>query len=232
MSVKIQPTGDHALTVTFGDAIDESINKQVLSFFHFLQQQNIEGVKDFIPAYSSLTVVYDIVTIRQHHGIPAFEYMHNQIENGLKNSNVEAEESARLLHIPVCYDVSLGIDLQEIALQKNITIEEIIELHSASTYRVYMIGFLPGFAYMGRVDKKITVPRKKIPRKNVDAGSVGIADFQTGIYPLNSPGGWNIIGQTPVLLFNKNYKEPCILQPGDKVKFEPIGLEEFEDLKS
>jgi len=232
MPVKIQPTGDHALTVIFGDAIDESINKQVLAFFYLLQQQNIEGIKDLIPAYASLTVVYDIVRIRQHHGIAAFEYMHNKIETALQNFNVEAEGSTRPVHIPVCYDVSLGIDLREIALQKNISIEEIIELHSASTYRVYMIGFLPGFAYMGSVDKKIAVPRKNVPRKKVDAGSVGIADFQTGIYPLDSPGGWNIIGQTPVQLFNKDYKEPCVLQPGDKVKFEPISLEEFEDLKS
>ena len=222
MSVKIQPTGDHALTVTFGDAIDESINKQVLSFFHFLQQQNIEGVKDFIPAYSSLTVVYDIVTIRQHHGIPAFEYMHNQIENGLKNSNVEAEESTKLLHIPVCYDVSLGIDLQEIALQKNITIEEIIELHSASTYRVYMIGFLPGFAYMGGVDARIQTARREQPRSNVPKGSVGIAGAQTGIYPLESPGGWQIIGRTDDEMFLRYADPPSRLRPGDRVRFVAI----------
>ena len=231
MPVTIQSLGDHALTVIFGDAIDEKINRQVLSFFYFLQQKNIEGIKDIIPAYASLTVVYDVTEIKKRHAITAFEYMRNQLLSALENFSDTAEQTTRLIHIPVCYDVSLGIDLDEMSEQKNITVEEIVELHSASTYRVYMIGFLPGFAYMGKVDEKIAAPRKAVPRKNVVAGSVGIADFQTGIYPFNSPGGWNIIGQTPLEIFNKNYNEPCILQPGDTVKFEPISLREFEELR-
>jgi inhibitor of KinA len=158
--------------------------------------------------------------------------MHQQIESGLKNFTNTSEETTRLIHIPVCYDRSLGIDLKEIATKKNITTDKIVELHSDATYRVYMIGFLPGFAYMGKVDEKIATSRKEVPRKNVAAGSVGIANFQTGIYPLNSPGGWNIIGQTPMNIFNKEYNDPCVLQPGDTVKFEPISLEEFEELKS
>lgn len=232
MPVTIEPHGDHALTVALGDTIDEKINKKVLSLFHYLRQKNIEEVKDYIPAYASLTVVYDIAEIKKHHALSAFEYMHNLIEDALNNFNDSSEEETTLMHIPVCYDVSLGIDLEEIAIQKNITIEEIVELHTAATYRVYMIGFLPGFAYMGKVNPKIATPRKVIPRKIVNAGSVGIADFQTGIYPFNSPGGWNIIGQTPLQIFNTTYTEPCVLQPGDIVKFEPISLDEFEDLKS
>lgn len=231
--MEIQSLGDHALTVVFGDAIDEDINRQVLAFFHFLQEENIEGVKDLIPAYASLTMVYNITEIRKYHGISAFEFMQNKVRSAFKKFNiVEKEVSKKVIHIPVCYDLSLGLDLREMAQQKNTSIEEIVVLHSAATYRVYMIGFLPGFAYMGKVDAKIAVPRKNVPGKNVVAGSVGIADFQTGIYPLNSPGGWNIIGQTPIEIFNKNYKEPCVLQPGDTVKFEPISLEEFEELKS
>jgi len=232
MPVTIQPLGDHAVTVTFGDAIDESINKQVLALFNYLQQKKIEGVKDCIPAYASLTVVYDIIEVRKRHAVSAFEYMHNQIQAALKNFAISSRETTRLVHIPVCYDVSLGIDLQEMALQKNKTVEEIVELHAAATYRVYMIGFLPGFAYLGKVDSKIAAPRKASPRKNVAAGSVGIADFQTGIYPFNSPGGWNIIGQTPMQIFNKNYKQPCALEPNDTVKFESISLKEFEELNS
>jgi inhibitor of KinA len=232
MTVIIEPLGDHALTVKLGEIIDEKINKKVLALFHYLQQKNIEEVKDYIPAYASLTVVYDIAEIKKHHALSAFEYMHNMIEDALRNFNESLQVETTLIHIPVCYDVSLGIDLKEMAGQKNITIEEIVELHTAVTYRVYMIGFLPGFAYMGKVNTKIAAPRKAVPRKNVNAGSVGIADFQTGIYPFNSPGGWNIIGQTPLQIFNSTYTEPCVLQPGDTVKFEPISLEEFEDLKS
>jgi inhibitor of KinA len=228
----IQPLGDHALTIIFGDKIEEQINKKVLAFFNYLQEKNIQGVKDYIPAYASLTVVYDVAAIKKRHAISAFEYIHNEIQTALKNFKMDSENKAVLIRIPVCYDVSLGIDLEEIAEQKNITVDEIIYLHAASTYRVYMTGFLPGFAYMGKVDERIASPRRISPRKNVAAGSVGIADFQTGIYSLNSPGGWNIIGQTPLKIFNKNYKEPCILQPGGMVKFEPISVDEFEDLKS
>ena len=232
MPVIIEPLGDHALTVTLGEIIDEKINKKVLALFHYLQQKSIEEVKDYIPAYTSLTVVYDIALIKKRHALSSFKYMHNLIEDALKNFDDNAQEKTTLMHIPVCYDVSLGIDLEEMAVQKNISIEEIVELHAAATYRVYMIGFLPGFAYMGKVNTKIATPRKAVPGKNVNAGSVGIADFQTGIYPFNSPGGWNIIGQTPLQIFNTTYTEPCVLQPGDIVKFEPISLEEFEDLKS
>jgi len=232
MPITIQPLGDHAITVTFGDTIDESINQKVLALFNYLQQKNIEEIKDYIPAYASLTVVYDIMKIKKRHSIPAFEYMHNHMQTAVENFSIRLTETTRLVHIPVCYDVSLGIDLEEMAAQKNTTVEEIIELHTAATYRVYMIGFLPGFAYMGKVDSKIVSARKANPRKNVMAGSVGIADFQTGIYPFNSPGGWNIIGQTPMQMFNKNYNQLCILKPNDTVKFEPIGLKEFEELKS
>jgi inhibitor of KinA len=228
----ILPLGDHALTVIFGETIDENINREVVAFFDYLHEKNIEGLKDFIPAYASLTVVYDVALIRRHHAISAFEYVRSQIQRALDTFRFEEAERARLVKIPVCYDVSLGIDLQQMAAQKNMTPNEIIGLHSALQYRVYMIGFLPGFAYMGKVDAKIAAPRKKVPRTSVAAGSVGIADFQTGIYPLESPGGWNIIGQTPVEIFNKSYNEPCILHPGDMVKFEPISLEEFEELRS
>src|SRR4051794_3217285 len=145
MPITIQPLGDHAITVTFGDTIDESINQKVLALFNYLQQKNIGEVKDYIPAYASLTVIYDIMKIKKRHSIPAFEYMHNHMQTVVENFSIRLTETTRLVHIPVCYDVSLGIDLEEMAAQKNTTVEEIIELHTAATYHVYMIGFLPGF---------------------------------------------------------------------------------------
>lgn len=232
MSVAILPLGDHAITIRFGDTIDEDINQQALSFSNCLKQQQITGVKDIIPTYTSVTVVYDIMTIYKYDKtISAFDYMHQQIEKALQHINEYRTETGKIIQIPVCYDVSLGIDLKELAAQKNLNVEEIVQLHSSVTYRVYMIGFMPGFPYMGRVNDKIATPRKNSPRKNVVAGSVGIADFQTGIYPFDSPGGWNIIGQTPMMMFNTYYIETCVLKPGDKVNFVPISLREFKQLK-
>ncbi len=232
MPVTILPLGDHAITIIFGDTIDEDINQQALRFFNCLQQREITGVKDIIPAYTSVTVVYDIMMIqKQDNTVSAFEFMRHEIEKALQNVEQNKTEMEKIVRIPVCYDVSLGIDLKEMAEQKNLSIEEIIQLHSSATYRVYMIGFMPGFPYMGKVNAKIATPRKNSPRKNVAAGSVGIADFQTGIYPFNSPGGWNIVGQTPMMMFNTHYIEPCLLKPGDKVNFVPISLQEFYQLK-
>ena len=233
MPVKVLPLGDHAITIIFGDTIDEDINQQVLSFFNCLKQKEIIGVKDIIPTYTSVTVVYDIMTIqKKDNTVSAFDYVNHEIEKALQNIDSIKTETEKIISIPVCYDVSLGIDLEEMATQKNLSIEEIVELHSSVTYRVYMIGFMPGFPYMGKVHDKISAQRKNSPRKKVAAGSVGIADFQTGIYPFDSPGGWNIIGQTPMMMFNTHYIEPCLLKPGDKVNFVPISLHEFYLLKS
>ena len=232
MPVTILPLGDHAITIAFGDTINEDINQQVLSFFNCLKQQKITGVKDIIPTYTSVTVVYDIMTIhKKDNTVTAFDYMQQEMVKALQHVDEHKAETEKITRIPVCYDISLGIDLKEIAEQKNLSIEEIIYLHFSTTYRVYMIGFMPGFPYMGKVSDKIAAPRKNSPRKKVAAGSVGIADFQTGIYPFDSPGGWNIIGQTPMMMFNTSYIEPCLLNPGDKVNFVPISLQEFNQLK-
>lgn len=228
--IKIYPLGDHALTIELGNTIDEKINHQVLSLFHFLQQKKITGIKDIIPAYSSVTLVYDTIAIKEKHP-SAYQFIKQQIKPAIKEFKPDYT-SSRLIEIPVCYDVSLGIDLKKMAAQKQIPVEEIIQLHSSKTYRVFMIGFLPGFAYMGSVDEKIIMPRKAQPRTNVVAGSIGIAGKQTGIYPFDSPGGWNIIGQTPVKLFDAARKDPVYLQAGDEVKFIFISIEKFYEIKN
>jgi inhibitor of KinA len=140
--------------------------------------------------------------------------------------------TSRQIEIPVCYYPSLAPDLQSLADEKNLQVEEVIQLHTSRTYRVYMIGFLPGFAYMGKVDEHISMPRKTNPRTLVAEGSVGIAGEQTGIYPLDSPGGWNIIGQTPLRLFDAQKDELVLLRTGDSIKFFPIRLKEFLQMKS
>jgi inhibitor of KinA len=226
----IYPLGDHAITITMGNTIDEQINQQILSLFYTLQQQKIPFVKDLIPAYCSLTLVYDAAAILEKQST-AFSYMKQQLEQALKET-ANSMVSSRSIEIPVCYDLSLGIDLEEMAVTKDLSVEQLIQLHSNNTYRVFMIGFLPGFSYMGTVDERIFMPRKAQPRTKVFAGSVGIAGQQTGIYPFDSPGGWNIIGQTPVKLFDAERKEPVYLQAGDTVKFIPITLEMFHQLKA
>jgi len=228
---RIYPLGETAVTIELGNRIDEHTNQQVLSLFHHIKNKKIPGVTDIIPAYSSLTIVYDVIGIRQQCHPSAYSFIKQELEAALQNCNWHSSTKTRLIEVPVCYDVSLGIDLQEMSEQKQISINEIIQLHYSKTYRVFMIGFLPGFAYMGTVDKKITTPRKQHPRVKVLAGSVGIAGEQTGIYPFDSPGGWNIIGQTPVQMFNAKREEPVLLQAGDEVKFIPITLYKFDKLK-
>ena len=203
-----------------------------MALFHELSNAKIVGAKDIIPAYTTITVVYDIAAIRKITNTAAYKYISEQIEKAISECDWKNESSPREIIIPVCYDISLGIDLPEMSNQKNISIEEIISIHTSATYNVYMLGFLPGFAYMGMVDDKIVVPRLSQPRKNVPAGSVGIAGNQTGIYPLDSPGGWNIIGQTPLRMFDINNTDPCLVKPGDKVKFVSISLEQFYQQKS
>lgn len=230
-SYRIYASGDNALTVELGNKIDITVNQKILALYHYLENQNIRGVKDFIPAYNSLTVIYNLLVIRKKH-LSAFQFIKKQMETAILVCEKMDSILPRQIDIPVCYDVSLGIDLEEIAWQKQLTIDEIIHLHTGPIYHVYMIGFLPGFAYLGTVHEKIATPRRAEPRVKVAAGSVGIAGAQTGIYPLASPGGWNIIGQTPVQLINLETEGPIYLQAGDKIKFIPIGLQEFNSLKN
>jgi inhibitor of KinA len=227
----ITPLGDSGITVTFGTTIDIQTNERVLHLFNYLQQQNLNLIKDIIPAYASLSILYDIMEVREISEGSAHGYMKSLIEQALQNEQNTEPPSSKTLHIPVCYDVSLGPDLVTISKQKEISIEEIIDIHSSKTYRVYMIGFLFGFAYMGDVDEHIATPRKNVPAQNIAAGSVGIADAQTGIYPFNSPGGWNIIGRTPEPLFYPDLAQPCLFKPGDNVEFVPITINDFNLLK-
>lgn len=224
--------GDHALTIELGDMLDYNTHLRVMDLFQKLLISGIRGVKDVLPAYTSVTIVYDVAVVKNYASGTAYQFVKKQIEEIIDDVDDNYTQEAALITIPVCYDVSLGIDLETMSAQKNINIDDIIKLHVKQLYDVYMIGFLPGFAYMGIVDEKLATPRLSKPRMHVAAGSVGIAGNQTGIYPLDSPGGWNIIGQTPLQMFNINKEEPCLLKPGDKVQFKSISLDEFNQLKT
>ncbi|MEP7128537.1 MAG: 5-oxoprolinase subunit PxpB [Chitinophagales bacterium] len=227
---KINALGDSAITIDFGNVIDEMINQRVIALFHYLQQQSIAGVRDIIPCYSSLTIIYDPEHATLHKEFSgSYTFFKNLLEQSIKNMPVKKEVPAGVIKIPVCYHESLAPDLNLVSAKTNLSPAAIIQLHCDKMYRVYMIGFLPGFAYMGKTDQRIAVPRKETPAPLVARGSVGIAGMQTGIYPLDSPGGWNIIGQTPLKMFDAKRENAVLLQPGDRVQFVSISLDEFHN---
>ena len=226
----ISPLGDGVLLVSFGNEIDEGVNGNVLQLFHQLKNR-WPFILDLVPAYSSLAVYYDVLSLHTKEK-PAFERMKEWLLPLLQQLQTNEGSSGRKVRIPVCYAKAFSPDLEDLAAQKNLSSAEVIQLHTSRSYHVYMIGFLPGFPYMGKVDSRIATPRRSSPRTSVAAGSVGIAGEQTGVYPFDSPGGWNIIGCTPVPLFDPHKKEPVLLQPGDSVTFYPISEDEFENYQS
>ena len=224
-SYTITPLGDSALLVFFGNTIDDTINQKVFSLFKKIKHSSLPVI-DIVPAYSSLAVYYSTAIATKNKS--AYESMKEKIENLLYQVVINKPIIGRQIRIPVCYESQYAPDLKNIAQQKNLSRNDIIDMHTSQAYRVYMIGFLPGFAYMGKVDSRIATARKNLPVPVV-AGSVGIAGGQTGVYPLSSPGGWNIIGRTPITLFDKERTEPVYLQPGDEISFYAITENEFEN---
>jgi len=213
----IYALSERAAVISLGNIIDEAVNNKVLAMHAWLKEHRFPGLKDMVPAYSSLTVLYDAGT--------GFMAVKQQLEKAWAAANEQVPVRPNIISIPVCYE--LGYDLEPMAAAKGMSVQELVQLHCSINYRVYMLGFLPGFAYMGTVDERLVMPRKPGPRE-VEAGSVGIAGWQTGIYPLNSPGGWHIIGRTPLKLFDAQREQPALLNAGDTVKFYPITFKEFE----
>ena len=228
---RIFPLGDTAVTIDFGNYINENINQKVMTGFHHLQKDPLPGMIEVVPAYSSLTLYYDILSLRKI--VPKdesiYDWTKQQLEQRLSHITTLDPASERKVRIPVCYHRDFAPDIEELALGKNLSVDEVVNIHLSRPYRVYMLGFLPGFAYLGEVDERITMHRKAQPAM-VTAGSVGIAGSQTGIYPLTSPGGWQIIGRTPLQLFDTNKKdEPTLLKAGDIIEFYSITPHEFEN---
>jgi inhibitor of KinA len=223
---QIFPVGDTAISVSFGNTIDRLVNHRVIALHQQLLRQPFAFWKDLIPAYASLTIVYDGFAIAEMYRQSPYQFVREKVEEALSVASATAVSPSRKVQVPVCYDPEFGLDNVELCAERKISIEELVRLHSNNTYYVYMLGFLPGFAYMGSVDKRIAAPRLTTPRV-VPAGSVGIAGEQTGIYPLASPGGWNIVGRTPLTLFEATRQSPTLLLAGDEVTFTPISREEF-----
>ena len=226
----IVPLSENAMLFYYGNTIDIIINQKIMALHHKLSAMSFPGFIESVPAYASLAVFYNAVFIKQHYPdtVTASAFVQNIIESIAREmDDINVRPTKPIISIPVYYH---GEDLEWVASLHQLNITEVIQLHSEVTYHVFMNGFLPGFAYMGTVNEKIITARKDKPRLRVAAGSVGIAGAQTGIYPIDSPGGWQIIGTTPLQLFNKKEADPCIIKAGDQVKFFAIDKNEFDKL--
>ena len=231
--MEIVPLGDSALIVRvreqFDDAPEETLN-EVLQTFQQLRSAAIPGVIELAPAYTSVAVFFDPVDVAKASGTASdiFDWLAARIGAATVPKRRGSRRSApRTVEIPVCYDPEFALDLDEVAQHAQISAKEVVELHSAADYRVACIGFVPGFPFMSGLPKKVATPRRDTPRKEIPSGSVGIGGAQTGIYPLRSPGGWNLIGRTPFKLFDPTKNPPSLLQAGDHVRFRAITREEF-----
>ena len=225
----ISSLGDTALLIDFGNKIDENINKEVIARARQLKE-SLTAIVEVVPAYSSVSVYFDLFKLKKQtpKNKLVYEHLKEAIEQLLLQPLPQEEQEQSLIKIPVCYEPEFAIDIHSVASKNNLSAEEVIALHVSKVYRVYMLGFLPGFSYLGEVDEKIATPRKPKPQP-VTAGSVGIAGKQTGIYPLASPGGWQIIGRTPLKIFDANAEVPALLKAGARVQFFSITANEFTD---
>ena len=228
----IFPLGDCAATIELGQEMSEEVNRKALAIQRWIDEHPWPGLIDSVIAYSSVTVFYDPAIVRRHpDSYTAFQLTSRNLQQAYEQSIVDNSKPETLARIPVCYDEEFGTDLQQIVSAKGLSVEEIIALHMSKIYRIYMLGFLPGFAYLGETDAALSMPRKQTPEQ-VRAGSIGIVSNQTGIYPLDSPGGWYIIGRTPVRLFDPEAKIPVKLVAGDQLQFYQISREEYDALLS
>lgn len=215
------PAGDSALVVEVGNEIDPAINQSIRGLLLTLQQRNIAGIREYVPTYRSLMILYD----------PAVLWFDELVEH-VKNveSHLEAASlpEPNILEVPVLYGGEFGPDIEFVAEHAHLSVEEVIALHTGRNYLVYMLGFTPGFCYLGGMSEKLETPRLATPRTKIPAGSVGIAGKQTGVYPIDSPGGWQLIGRTPLCLFEPQRDPAVLITAGDYVRFVQIDKTEYQ----
>ena len=221
---RILPVGDRALTVEFGNEINEKINAHLMGFINKLKELNIKGIEEMVPSFRAVLIHYNP-------GVHTYGEMCDIIQHALSMKISDVNHKKRVVEVPVCYENGLGPDIEFVAKHAGLTVEEVIKIHSSNPYLIYMLGFQPGFPYLGGLDERIHTPRLEKPRIKLEAGSVGIGGAQTGLYPMESPGGWQIIGLTPVRCYNPSAKEPIPYRAGDYIRFVPISYEEYLRLK-
>ncbi|MCD8121259.1 MAG: 5-oxoprolinase subunit PxpB [Clostridiales bacterium] len=223
-TVKILTAGDSSLLIEFGSEINPEVNRRIAATLQLIREQHIEGIVDTIPTYCSLLINYDPRVV-------GYDEMKKRLED-LVRVDVKTGAGARtIVEIPVCYGGEYGPDLSNIAEHAGLTEEEVIQIHSSRDYLIYMLGFLPGFTYLGGLDERIHTPRLATPRISIPAGSVGIGGSQTGIYPLDSPGGWQLMGMTPVRTYDPERETPILVEAGQYIRFVPIDEKTYLRIK-
>lgn len=231
--MEITPLGDSALIVRvrerFDDAPEETLN-EVLRAFHRLETAAIPGVIELAPAYTTVAVFFDPTAVVRAgaQSDQISDWLAERLRAALASKRRNTSLDSQIIEIPVCYDPEFGFDVDHVAQCAQISVREVVDLHCAPEYRVSCIGFTPGFPFLSGLPKKLATPRRSTPRTEIPTGSVGIGGKQTGVYPLKSPGGWNVIGRTPLRLFDPKRSPPALLRAGDRVRFRPITREEFE----
>lgn len=218
------PGGDSALFIEFGDGVDPELNRRVRRLLLAIQGAGLPGVVEVVPAYRSLLVHY-----RPRDTSPA--ELRARLEVLVKRAEVGEFPEPGVTEVPTVYGGEYGPDLEFVARHSGLSREEVVRLHAGKAYLIYMLGFIPGFPYLGSLSPRIATPRLETPRTNIPAGSVGIGGSQTGIYPAQSPGGWRLIGRTPLELFCPRKEPPALLQMGDYVRFVPITEQEFKSIR-
>lgn len=224
MSLLFQPLGDTGIRIQFGTEIDPETHRRIRSYCQSLEKRAIPGVIEWVPSYCAISVYYRPYIIRYHELLQQLKEIAQQLEEA-------PSSTVKVVHIPVIYGGEWGPDLLSVAEINGLSPEEVIRLHTEPLYLVYMMGFLPGFPYLGGMTERIATPRLKEPRPSVSPGSVGIAGSQTGVYSLESPGGWRIIGRTPLRLYDPHREKPILLKTGNYIKFKPIDEEEYKRIE-
>ena len=223
-SVRFLFSGDSALVIEFGNEISVDINKKIRKMMDDIKKENIDGIVELVPTYCSLLINYDVLKID-------YNTLVEKLKTFLNNDLETAEgEEVTLIEIPTLYNDEVGPDLSYVAEHNKLSKEEVIKIHTGTDYLVYMLGFMPGFTYLGGMSEKIATPRLESPRLQIYPGSVGIAGKQTGMYPSMSPGGWRIIGRTPLKLYNPDSDTPVYISSGDYVRYVSISEEEYNDI--
>ena len=223
-SVRFLFSGDSALVIEFGNEISADINKKIRKMMDDIKKENIDGIVELVPTYCSLLINYDVLKID-------YNTLVEKLKTFLNNDLETAEgEEVTLVEIPTLYNDEVGPDLSYVAEHNKLSKEEVIKIHTGADYLVYMLGFMPGFTYLGGMSEKIATPRLESPRLQIYPGSVGIAGKQTGMYPSMSPGGWRIIGRTPLKLYNPDSDTPVYISSGDYVRYVSISEEEYNDI--
>lgn len=223
MSRVYKIASESSVIVYFGSTIDPAISKEVQKSYLALKAEQCDGFFEIIPSYASLMVSYDLMQFD-------FDGVCKKIEKIIQHADEIAVREPKIITIPTYYGLEVGLDLELLSQEKNLSVEEIIALHVKGVYSVYAIGFAPGFAYLGEIDERLATSRLASPRKSVPKGSVSIADRQTAVYPTQSPGGWKVLGRTPTAMFDASYDGLSLLHVGDQVRFESISKEEFVKL--